>query len=320
MYDSPTYESEKKNELSFEDCKKVLDDFEETNKKLGSKPAINFSGGDPLVRNDFWQILEECKKRKIPVQIIGNPYLINDEIAKRLKKMKVLSYQISIDGLEKTHDEFRQKGSFKESLRAIEILKRNGVQTACMFTLSKKNAKELIPLIRKINNKVDSFDFARMVPIGSGKKMKNEMFSAKEYKNLLQKVFNEYKKLSKKSKTLFGTKEGLWTLLFYEKGILKINKKNTLVKEGCGMGIRHLTMLADGTVVPCRRLPIKIGKVPQESFYDIFLNSKELNEIRKINNLEKCNKCELLLYCRGCPAVAYAMSKSYYASDPQCWK
>jgi radical SAM protein with 4Fe4S-binding SPASM domain len=320
MYDSPTYESEKKNELSFEDCIKVLDDFCETNKKLGSKPAINFSGGDPLIRNDFFKILEECKKRKIPVQIIGNPYLINDEMAKKLKKLKIVSFQISIDGLEKTHDEERQVGSFKESLRALAVLKKHGIQTGCMFTVSKKNAKELIPLIKILNNKVDDFDFARMVPIGSAAKMKEYLFTANEYNKFLLKVFDTYRKISKKSKTSYGTKENLWTLLFYEKGTFKPKKGEKLVREGCGMGIRHMTILSDGTVVPCRRMPIKVGKVPQESFYDIFLKSKELQSVREIDKLEKCRKCELLNYCRGCPAVAYAMRGNSFAPDPQCWK
>ena len=320
MYDSPTYESEKKNELSLEDCIKVLDDFEKTNKKLGSKPAINFSGGDPLVRSDFFKLLEECKKRKIPVQIIGNPYLINDQMAEKLAKVKIVNYQISIDGLKKIHDELRQKGSFDESMRALKVLKKHKVRTGVLFTLSKKNAKDLIPLIKKLNNKTDGFDFSRLVPIGSGASMKDQMFTPQEYKKFLLKVFDLYRKIGKKSKTYFGTKDDLWTLLFFEKGILKPKANEKLVREGCGMGIRHITILSDGTVVPCRRMPIKIGKVPEENFYDIFLNSKELNKIRQIEKMEKCGKCELLMYCRGCPAIAYAMKGNYFAADPQCWK
>lgn len=56
------------------------------------------------------------------------------------------------------------------------------------------------------------------------------------------------------------------------------------------------------------------------SLKEIFINSKELNELRKVEKMEKCGKCDLLPYCRGCPAVAYAVNGSYFSLDPQCWK
>lgn len=42
--------------------------------------------------------------------------------------------------------------------------------------------------------------------------------------------------------------------------------------------------------------------------------------MRAVEKMEKCGNCELLYYCRGCPAVAYGASGNYYGADPQCWK
>jgi radical SAM protein with 4Fe4S-binding SPASM domain len=45
-----------------------------------------------------------------------------------------------------------------------------------------------------------------------------------------------------------------------------------------------------------------------------------MNEYRKYDEFEKCSKCELHRFCRGCPAVAYGLTHNMYAPDPQCWK
>ncbi len=97
-------------------------------------------------------------------------------------------------------------------------------------------------------------------------------------------------------------------------------KDKEMIYNGCGIGSSILTVLADGTVYSCRRLPIQIGKVPEQSIKDIFINSPEHNKMRQVEKMQKCSKCELLQFCRGCPAVAYAIYGDYMAPDPQCWK
>lgn len=320
MYDSETYASELKNELSFDKCVLVLDDFVNCCKKLNAIPIICFSGGDPLLRKDFFKLLEECKKRKVTFSILGNPYLINKKSARKLKEFGIDHYQISLDGLQETHDFFRKKGSFKDSLRAFKVLKEEKIKTACMFTLSKKNSKDLIPLIDFIKDKVDSFDFARFVPTGNAKNLKDEMFAPKEYRDFLIKVLEKYLSLNRKTSTKFGRKDHLWSLLYNDLGLFYPDKKNKFVQAGCSMGIRHLSILSDGQVMACRRMPLVIGKVPEQKIFDIFIKSKDLNKIRQIDKYEKCSNCDLLNYCRGCPAVAFVVSGSYYSPDPQCWR
>lgn len=85
-------------------------------------------------------------------------------------------------------------------------------------------------------------------------------------------------------------------------------------------GYLGLSILENGTVLACRRLPIPIGKVPHQRIRDIFILSRKLNEMRRIERLEKCKDCELLLYCRGCRAVTYGITGDYFKPDPQCWK
>ena len=324
MRESPTYLSELNNELSLEDCKLIIDDFSNTIKKWGVPGIINFTGGDPLLRNDFFDILKYAGKKDIDFGILGNPNHITPESAKKLKRLGVVMYQFSIDGLEKTNDYLRgRNGLFKQTIKAIKLLNTVGIATAVMFTVSKKNFDELIPVIRLMDKlKVTVFDFSRLVPSGCGRNMVCDLLEKNEYRQLLEKVLGEYARLNKKgSKVHFGRKESLWSLLYSDLGLLKRFEINAgQIQGGCGVGCSILAILADGTVYPCRRLPIKIGKVPKESLRNIFINSKGLNKLRNINKLEKCGKCELNGLCRGCIAVPYALFNNPFKADPQCWK
>ena len=80
-----------------------------------------------------------------------------------------------------------------------------------------------------------------------------------------------------------------------------------------------MTILPSGDVYACRRMESKIGNVFEVSPYDLFLG-EQMDRYRQYDKFEKCASCELLRFCRGCPAVAYGYTKNMYAPDPQCWK
>jgi len=322
MHDSPTYESEIKNEMDFDTCIRVIDDFNQTLDEWELPGIINFSGGDPLLREDLCDLIAYAKGKGIHVGILGNPDLLTIDMAKKLKDAGVSAYQISIDGTEKTQDILRKKGAFKMALRGLHILKSVGIDPVVMFTLSKMNAHELIDVIQLVEKEgvVKLFDFARLVPIGSGANLKEQMLTPEEYRKLLLEVLLVYEKLREKGcKTVFGRKDHLWWLLYQELGVLNPIEDKDLINSGCAIGIKGMTILSDGTVLACRRLPIRIGKVPDERLRDIF-NSTSLNNLRQIGNLEKCARCDLIQICRGCPAVAYGAYGRWTAPDPQCWK
>ncbi|MCG2778337.1 MAG: SPASM domain-containing protein, partial [Desulfobacterales bacterium] len=82
-----------------------------------------------------------------------------------------------------------------------------------------------------------------------------------------------------------------------------------------------LTIMHDGTIYPCRRLPTPIGNALTDSFFKVWYTSEVLWNVRNHNNIKgKCADCELIPVCRGCRAMAYALTGDYLAEDPQCWK
>lgn len=318
------YWSELRNELDYDSCKRIIDDFSETFQRWGMPTRITFTGGDPLLKKEIYEIIRYSRSKGIQIGILGNPNFLDDTTAQKLKSLGVDSYQLSLDGTETTHDELRRrKGSFQDTIRAIHVLEKVGINSPIMFTLHKLNANELIPVIRTVAKEgASSFDFARLVPSGNGEDLSDQMLEPQEYRSLLLEVLNEYRILQEQGcRTRFGRKDHLWTLLYQELGLLKSLPQNSnKVYGGCGIGWKHLTILADGRVLACRRLPIEIGKVPNQKIGEIFIKSRELNQIRQIENMEKCSKCNLLAVCRGCPAIPYATTGDYLAPDPQCWK
>ena len=80
-----------------------------------------------------------------------------------------------------------------------------------------------------------------------------------------------------------------------------------------------LSVLSDGTVYPCRRLPIPIGNI-KEGIGNLIINSAVMQELRDLNKMRRNTLCDKVAYCRGCRAVAYAVTGDYMAKDPMCFK
>lgn len=172
---------------------------------------------------------------------------------------------------------------------------------------------DLVPIVVKA--KVKNFAFARYCP---SEKDIGKMVSPAEYREFLEKMWTVFKQF-KDSETRFALKNHLWTLFLYEHGLFNIPDDTEIIYDGCNCAISHITVLSDGKVYACRRCDSKIGDIFTQSFQEIFLGD-EIEKYRQFESFEACAKCELLRFCRGCPAVAKCATGNFYAKDPQCWK
>ncbi|MHA1470132.1 MAG: radical SAM protein [Candidatus Asgardarchaeia archaeon] len=322
-------------ELNLDSLFLIAEDMFRTAEILKANAVFVLTGGDPMMYPKFWELLNLINeladrfRAKSAIDILGNPFYISLSTALRLRKNDVRKFQLSIDGLEEKHDILRKPGSYKETFRAAKDLKKAGIRTTCMFTLSKFNAPDLIEVMREVAKKeFDAFAFARLCrPTGwSVNQYREQMFTPLEYKNLLTEVDKVHQELATSHPgTKFVLKDHLWELFFYEKysqgerkELEKVNKQKIVV-GGCSLGVASLSILADGTVYACRRFPSPIGKVPDQKLIDLFINSEKLNIYRDLTRYKKCKSCPLLYICRGCGAVAYGFSGSFFDPDPQCW-
>lgn len=303
-------------EFDFATLKHIFLDYLSTCKKMDKYPSIAITGGDPLLHKDIWEILELFKAYNVPFAILGNPFHLNDNVAKDLKKLGCNTYQMSLDGLERTHDFIRKRGSYKATLEKIHVLNEAGIKSAIATTVSKTNIDEIPELVDvAVAYKAKTFGFSRYCP---NEKDKNNLVTPLEYKAFLGKMWDRFTALQNEG-TFFILKDHLWKLFLYEKGLFKIDDSSNLIMDGCHCGISHITILADGTVYACRRCDSPVGKVPEESLYDIFFGDR-MEFYRNFDAFEACADCELLRFCRGCPSVSKCATENFYAKDPQCWR
>lgn len=309
-------------EMPFEKCLSVLDNIENMAQRLHRTPYLYITGGDPLLHSRFWDLVNEVHNRGISYCLMGNPFHLNNDVCERLKMLGCGKYQLSLDGLRETHDRLRKPGSFDATLKAISTLHHAAIDCAVMSTVSSINIGEIPDLIDiVVAHHADIFTFARYCPTSPQEIFANHSWHIEplSYRNLLDRCWQKIEQY-RDSDTFFILKDHLWVLYFYERGFFHIPEAletNTLY-EGCNLAYCHFTITSEGKLMACRRMDSCVGTV-EETMYDVWIGSK-MNFYRQHDKMEKCGHCELLRFCRGCPAVAFGYYNSWLSPDPQCWK
>lgn len=308
-------------ETPWEKLVAVLANIERMASQMQRLPYLYITGGDPILHSHFWEFLELVHSHGIPFAIMGNPFHLTSETCQRMKALGCRKYQLSLDGLRDTHDRFRRPGSYDATLQAISTIRQSGMHCAVMSTVSATNINEIPQLIEVIvAHKADIYAFGRYCPTSEDKAHKKDWhIEPQRYRDFLAECWAKFEQ-HKNSNTTFNLKDHLWTLYLYEEGLFNIPNglDEDTIYDGCNCGNCHFTITADGRLMACRRFESYVGQADEE-LHEVF-NGHRMEAYRQHERFKKCHKCELLRFCRGCPAVAYGYTKDFYAPDPQCWK
>lgn len=307
------YTSERELELS--QLLSVADKIDGTLRKWNKIGTLSITGGEPLVVKDKLIPLLEHVAELDTIQyfdLLTNGLLLNESVLNELGEFsKLRRVQVSLEAASPAlNDAIRGDGSFEKILSAIRRLKANDFQVAVMMTVSRINKDEVEPLIECLKREgVDTFSAERFIPEGSGSDLRGQFLTPEEVKEVFEKIYS------------LAMREDKIRILLYRPLFALLNGDDPTVGALCSVGNNALTIMHDGTIYPCRRLPIPIGNALTDSFYKIWYTSDVLWNIRNVNNMKgKCNNCDLIPVCRGCRALAYAMTGDYLSGDPQCWK
>ncbi len=286
----------------------------------GRRPWFYLTGGDPILHPDFWRLLDLFRRRQIPFTIMGNPFHLNDAVCREMRSCGCEKYQMSLDGLRETHDWLRRPGSYDCTMEKIGCIHRAGMRSVVMTTVSGANRREVPGIIDAVVAAgVHVFSFSRYVPSGGDL---DASMTPREYRDLLAACdakFREYE--AEGCRTWFDRKDHLWTLYAYETGAFRIppDAAEGMIYGGCNCGNCHITILPTGDIYACRRVAdSRVGNVFTDRLADIWVC--EMEAYREYGKFKKCGGCELMAWCRGCPAVAKGTGGSFYDPDPQCWK
>ncbi len=306
--------------MSLEDVFSMIDDLKETAKRWDMIPRIAISGGEPLMRRDHLNIFDYTQKQEVITNLLTNGTLINPKKAKQIKERGIDTIQISIDGTKETHNKIRgREFAYDKAMEGINNASREGISVVSAMTLMKQNMDEFEDVIE--NSYIagaKKVGFKTYVPDPKLGTKDPKFVNSFEVYEMLKKTNNLVERY--KGKITVLQSDVLWQIFQDgENDLIKKSKENNTYLCGCSAGFRMLSVLSDGTVYPCRRLPISIGNI-KEGFRNLVLENEVMQDLRDLNKIREKSLCDKVVHCRGCRAIAYATTGDYMAKDPMCFK
>ena len=336
------------NELKTEECFDVVDQL----KKFGRpNPILIITGGDPLLREDLYEIVEYASSNdfRVAIAFSGTDLATKNKLAK-LKRAGVARVAISIDGSNAdVHDNFRGvRGTFDMSMKILENAKAVGIPIQINTTVTNHNIYDL-PNIMKlaIQKEVVLWDVFFVVPTGRAKV--EMMPTPQQFEDILNWLYDVSKETPLNVKSSAAThlrrvelmrdqneKMHVGELYFKLKAELDEHSDSwnkRIVAGGYGRslsdGIKRMFGITDGRgmlfishigeVYPSGFLPIVAGNVREQEIFEIYSKSKVFQDLKDPNNLKgKCGVCEYRFICGGSRARAYAISGDYLEEEPCC--
>lgn len=282
------------NELTTDEIKKALKSI--ADKYNTNKILINVTGGEPLIRQDLFEVMTYANSLGYNWGMTTNGILINDDIIEKMKSSGMSTISISLDGLEKVHNEFRGvPNSFKIILENVKKLKKakflNYLQITTVVTkLSINQLDEIYNLICSLG--IDSWRVGNMDPIGRANDNQDIALDASDYRKLIK--FIEEKRKSSKFDVTYGCTHYLG--IKYEKEV----RKNMFM---CHSGLLTGSILYNGDIYVCpnveRRKDLIQGNVKNDDFVDVWENKFKWFRDENKFKCDFCKDCEDWKYCLG---------------------
>jgi len=308
-------------ELTLEQSKGLLSEIASF-----AKPVIVLSGGEPLVRDDIFDIASHGTGLGLRMVLATNGTTLTSDIATKLAGSGIQRISISLDGADaETHDSFRGvPGSFEAALAGIEHCKAAGIPVQINTTVSRHNIEQLSrTLDLAVSLGACALHIFLLVPTGCGKEITNtEMISSEQYEQVLSWLYNA----SKSSPiNLKATCAPHYFRVMRQRARvegIKITPEMhgfEAMTRGCLAGSAVCFVSYRGDVYPCGYFPVSAGNVLETPFSRIWAESKLFADLRDPSLLQgKCGICEYSRVCGGCRARAYAETGNYLGEEPYC--
>lgn len=295
-------------ELSTEEGKQLLEEIA----KAGFKIMI-FSGGEPLMRPDIYELVEHARKLGMRPVFGTNGTLITREIAQRLKDAGAAGIGISLDSLDaKKHDELRGvEGSWQQASEGMENCRTVGLPFQIHTTIFDWNDHEFEAITDEaVKRGAVAHHVFFLVPTGRGKDMALEALEQKRYERLLHRIIAKQQQVPIELKPTCAPQ---FMRVAKQKGI------DMRFTKGCLAGTSYCCITPKGDVHPCPYWPMKVGNVRELPFSEIWKSSETFRQLREDQLGGHCGTCSYEGICGGCRARSYYYENGdYMAADPWC--
>lgn len=318
------------NEIASEQAVKMIDDM-----AAFGVPTLLFSGGEPLMRKDLFDLGAYAKSRGMRTVISTNGTLIEEKIAEKIKESGFSYVGISLDGLSEVNDRFRGvAGSFEKAVRGIKNCQAAGVKVGLRFTITAENYKEVPAVFDFIkNNAIPRVCFYHIVYSGRGSSMLNSVLPLDATRKTVDFIFDKTVELYSA-----GNKIEVLTVDNHCDGVnlyLRLLKSDPERAASVYKLLEYNGGNNSGIAIACVDQAGEVhadqfwrhysfGNVTKRKFSEIWSDTS--NELmfrlkdRKKYLTGRCGKCKFLNICNGNFRVrAEAVHSDIWAPDPACY-
>ena len=249
---------------------------------------FSFSGGEFFTHPFAYGLIEYCLAKKTYVSILTNGLDLNIDFFAKIQEKKLISFQISIDGLQESHDQRRGEGAFKRTISNVKKLYSLGYKLSAKTVLDEYNYKDFIDVL-----KMPWFDRFLVLPVASNR---DDCLISKE-------TLQEYEKVM---------------TLIYKSQII-----HDTSKYQCNCYPKELAIKYDGGVYPCTEArehnEFMIGNITNRTLEDVLLEYDKKEDKLQCQSIqvEECGSCDSKDVCRGgCRLRALRYHGKINAIDP----
>jgi len=307
-------------ELTTDKCLQLVDQIART-----GNPIVILTGGEPLLRDDIFEIAAYGTAQGLKMVMAPNGTLITETTARQMADAGIQRISISIDGATpEAHDDFRGvPGAYEGAISGAQLAREAGVAFQINTTITNQNL-HAIPEIMDLAERIGAVahHIFLLVPTGRGKELAHQAISAADYESTLNWFYDRKKTTHLQLKATCAPQ-------YYRILRQRAREENTpisfqthgldAVTRGCLGGTAFCFISHVGIVQPCGFLELNCGDITRDDFQHIWEQSPQFLSLRDFNNLKgKCGRCEFKRVCGGCRARAFEATGDYLAEEPLC--
>ncbi len=318
-------------ELTGEQCKAVLDDLAGF-----GVPAVLFSGGEPMLRPDFFELAAYARSAGLRVVVSTNGTLIDQQAARRFVELELAYVGISLDSpVPAIHDAFRgAAGAFERTMRGLRHCVSAGQKVGLRLTLTRQTCRDLPILFELIKSEgIDRACFYHLCPAGRGQEL--AALSPAEARQAVDAIFDGAKALLQRGRrveilTVDNHCDGphLYLRMLREnhpraRQVLEMLAWNGGARYSSGVGLANIDHLGEVHADQFSTYR-SFGNVRRRPFSQIWQDSSDpiLRGLRDRLGLLKgrCGRCRFQAICGGSlRSRAELASGDPWAPDPACY-
>lgn len=294
-------------ELTTKEVRLVIDELSYLNDRL----MLILSGGEPMLREDIFDIVEYANQAGFITVMGSNGTLFKKEDLRTLKYAGLKGLGVSLDSTKsECHDRFRGfTGAWRKAVRALSEAREAGIETQMDVTLTEENNREMdnfLELAHSLSVKAINFFFL----VCTGRAMKTEI-TEHNYQAALRKIAN-FSRTETRLLVKARCAPHIYRIL-YEDGF-----PITEGTRGCLAGTNYLRIDPEGNVTPCPYMSMTLGNIREKSLTAIWEDAPYLKQLREKGYKGRCGICEYIEICGGCRARALIEKNDFMAEDPLC--